>query len=64
MECKVGDIIKDKGKKYMCVPGIDLCLGCAFLEGGCATKSKKFGRCGAKFRENKDNVIFVEIKED
>lgn len=63
MNMKIGETRKHNGKKYIAVPAIKLCIGCAFLVNGCKDRKDTLGRCGEAYRED-DGIIFVEIKED
>ena len=63
IERKIGEIFFARGKKLLCVEGLE-CDGCASYQGGvCTIHLEETGYCGKLLRTDKKSVIFVEIPD-
>lgn len=67
MERKIGEIFEYKGKVYKTIQSLsDSCRNCAFVNEPCyaCIFNKIVGGCSMTVREDKNNIIFKEIKKD
>lgn len=67
MERKIGETFEYEGKVYKTVQSLsDSCRNCAFVNEPCyaCIFNKIVGGCSMTVREDKNNIIFKEIKKD
>lgn len=67
MERKIGEIFEYEGKVYKTIQSLsDSCRNCAFVNEPCyaCIFNKIVGGCSMTVREDKNNIIFKEIKKD
>lgn len=67
MERKIGETFEYEGKVYKTVQSLsDSCRNCAFVNEPCYACffNKIVGGCSMTIREDKNNIIFKEIKKD
>lgn len=67
MERKIGETFEYEGKVYKTIQSLpDSCRNCAFVNEPCyaCVFNKIVGGCSMTVREDKNNIIFKEIKKD
>lgn len=67
MERKIGETFEYEGKVYKTIQSLpDSCRNCAFVNEPCYASifNKIVGGCSMTVREDKNNIIFKEIKKD
>lgn len=67
MERKIGETFEYEGKVYKTIQSLsDSCTNCAFVNEPCyeCIFNKIVGGCSMTVREDKNNIIFKEIKKD
>lgn len=62
MERKIGEIFEYNGKKYMVEEGNE-CEKCAFFDLNCGYFETIRGSCNSNKREDKTEVVFIDIME-